>query len=76
LIDHPSIWPSIGFELFFCWIWLEMAVKLIVATQWVVDVGYNLGEVSKSSSVYLFGAGLLGSKETLCLLLLQGVVGS
>ena len=32
--------------------------------------------VSKSSLVYLFDVGLFGSKEMLCLLLLQGVVGS
>jgi len=35
-----------------------------------------LGEVSKSSSLYLFDVGLFGSKETLCLLLPQGVVDS
>lgn len=35
---------------------------------------YNLGEVSKSSSV--FDVGLFGLKETLCLLMSQGVVDS
>ena len=39
---------------------------------------YNFREVSKSSLVYLFdvNVGLFGSKEVLCLLMLQEVVGS
>jgi hypothetical protein len=71
LIDHPSIWLSIGFELLaFCRSIAGCRCGVLYLC-WQSNLSpsrsltlYNLGEVSKSSSI--FDVGLIGSIHRCC----------